>query len=54
MEEKQAKKLWDDLNKKENILEEKLKTFRAKTKLPLRKLAEIAGINKDKINILTK
>ncbi|WP_418627215.1 REP-associated tyrosine transposase [Anaerosinus sp.] len=54
MEEKQANKLWDELNEKENPLEEKLKTFRAETNLPLRKLAEITGINKDKINILTK
>ena len=54
MEENQAFKLWDELNKKENTLEDKLKRFKAETNLPLRKLAEITGINKDKINILTK
>ena len=51
MEENQAIKLWDELNKKENTLEDKLKRFKAETNLPLRKLAEITGINKDKINI---
>ena len=54
MEENQAIKLWDELNKKENILEDKLKRFKVETNLPLRKLAEITGINKDKINILTQ
>jgi len=54
MEESQARILWDELAKSEECLEEKLKSFKEKTNLPLRKLAESAGINKDKINKVTK
>ncbi len=54
MEESQAIKLWNELAKSEESLEEKLKKFKEKTNLPLRKLAEITGINKDKINKITK
>lgn len=54
MEEKQAIKLWDEIAAREESLEEQLKYFREKTGLPLRKLAEITGINKDKINRMTK
>ena len=54
MEEKQAMKLWDELNKKENTVEKNLKRFKAETNLPLRKLAEITASNKVKLNILTK
>jgi len=54
MEESQARILWDELAKSEECLEEKLKSFKEKTNLPLRKLAEITGINKDKINKVTK
>ncbi|MBP2629755.1 MAG: transposase [Firmicutes bacterium] len=54
MEESQAIKLWNELAKNEESLEEKLKKFKEKTNLPLRKLAEITGFNKDKINKITK
>ena len=54
MEESKAAKLWDKLNKMESTLEEKLKIFRVESNLPLRKLAEITGINKDKISRMTK
>jgi len=54
MEESKAIKLWEELAKSEENLEEKLKKFKEKTNLPLRKLAEITGINKDKINKITK
>ena len=54
MEESQAIKLWDEIAAREESLEEQLKFFREKTGLPLRKLAEITAINKDKINRLTK
>jgi len=54
MEESQAIKLWNELAKSEESLEEKLKKFKEKTNFPLRKLAEITGINKDKINKITK
>ena len=54
MEESKAAKLWDKLSKMESTLEEKLKIFRVESNLPLRKLAEITGINKDKINRMTK
>jgi REP element-mobilizing transposase RayT len=54
MEESQALKLWEELIKNEESLEEKLKKFKEKTKLPLRKLAEITGTNKDTINKITK
>jgi hypothetical protein len=54
MEESQAIKLWEELAKSEENLEEKLKKFKEKTNLPLRKLAEITGINKDRINKITK
>ena len=54
MEESKAARLWDKLSKMESTLEEKLKIFRVESNLPLRKLAEITGINKDKINRMTK
>ncbi|MDF2859000.1 MAG: transposase, partial [Neobacillus sp.] len=54
MEESQAIKLWNEIVTGAESLDEKLKDFREKTKLPLRKLAEITGINKDKINKMTK
>jgi len=54
MEESKAIKLWNELAKSEENLEEKLKKFKEKTNLPLRKLADITGINKDKINKITK
>jgi hypothetical protein len=54
MEENQAIKLWGEIATGEESLDEKLKDFREKTNLPLRKLAEITGINKDKINKITK
>ena len=54
MEENQAIKLWGEILNKEESLEEKMKKFKEQTKLPLRKLAEITGINKDKINKITK
>ena len=54
MEESKAIKLWEEFAKSEENLEEKLKKFKEKTNLPLRKLAEITGINKDKINKITK
>ncbi len=54
MEESQAIKLWNELAKSEENLEEKLKKFKEKTNLPLRKIAEITGINKDRVNKITK
>ncbi len=54
MEEGEAIKLWGEIAVGEESLDEKLKKFREKAKLPLRKLAEITGINKDKINKMTK
>jgi hypothetical protein len=54
MEESKAIKLWEELAKSEVCLEEKLKRFKDKTNLPLRKIAEITEINKDKINKITK
>ena len=54
MEESQAIKLWEEIAAREEALEEKMKKFKEQTKLPLRKLAEITGINKDKINKITK
>jgi len=54
MEESKAIILWDEFAKSEECLEEKLKSFKEKTNLSLRKLAEITGINKDKINKMTK
>ena len=54
MEESKAVQLWEKLIKMERPLEEKLKIFRIESNLPLRKLAEITGINKDRINRVTK
>ena len=54
IEESKVVELWKQLGEQEDSLERKLRVFRMASNLPLRKLAEITNINKDKINKLIK